>query len=119
VCDILIKAFQDGGGLNAKAHKSVVKAAGSEASMARLKEEQVNLDGLKESGGRKVDKCLERMGEGETGAWLSVIPNCFDRMESSREEFQDNLAIRYGMHPRGLPECCDGCNEPFVRSRLS
>jgi len=87
--------------------------------MARLKEEQVNLDGLKESGGRKVDKCLERMGEGETGAWLSVIPNCFDRMESSREEFQDNLAIRYGMHPRGLPECCDGCNEPFVRSRLS
>jgi hypothetical protein len=50
----LIKALQDGEGLNAEAHKAVVKAAGSEARTARLKEEQVNLDGLKESGGRKV-----------------------------------------------------------------
>jgi hypothetical protein len=51
---------------------------------------------------------------GKTGAWLSAIPNRFDGTELSREEFQDNLAIRYGLHPRGLPECCDGCNEPFL-----
>ncbi len=51
---------------------------------------------------------------GETGAWLSVIPNRFDGMELTREEFQDNLAIRYGLRPRGLPERCDGCNEPFT-----
>ena len=63
-------------GPNAEAHKAVVKAAGSEAHTARLKEEQVNLDGLKESGGRKVAKRLERMGE--TGTWLSVIPNRID-----------------------------------------
>ena len=79
---------------------------------ARLKEEQVNLDGLKESGGRKVAKRLERMGE--TGAWLSVIPNRFDGTELSREEFKDSLAIRYFLRPRGLPECCDGCNVPFT-----
>jgi hypothetical protein len=28
-CNILIKALQDGGGLNAEAHKAVVKAAGN------------------------------------------------------------------------------------------
>jgi hypothetical protein len=67
---------------------------------------------MKGSGGRKVAKRLERMGE--TGAWLSVIPNRFDGTELSREEFQDNLAIHYGLRPRGLPECCDGCNEPFT-----
>ena len=50
----------------------------------------------------------------ETGAWLSVIPNCFDGTELSREEFQDNLALRYGLRPRGLPECCNGCREPFT-----
>ena len=50
---------------------------------------------------------------GETGAWLSAIPNRFDGTELSKEEFQDNLAIRYGLRPRGLPERCDGCNEPF------
>jgi len=111
-CDILIKALQDGGGLNAETHKAVVKAAKSEARTARLKEEQVNLDGLKESGGRKVAKHLERMGK--MGAWLSVIPNRFDGTELSREEFQDNLAIHNGMRPRGLPERCNGCNEPFT-----
>ncbi len=31
-----------------------------------------------------------------------------------QEEFQDNLAIRYGLRPRGLPERCDGCREPFT-----
>ena len=51
---------------------------------------------------------------GKMGAWLSAIPNRFDGTELSREEFQDNLAIRYGLCPRGLPECCDGCNEPFL-----
>ena len=95
-----------------EAHKAAVKVAGSEARMARLKEEQVNLNGLKESGGRKVAKHLEWMGE--TGAWLSVIPNRFDGTELSREEFQDNLTFCYGLRPRGLPERCDGCNEPFT-----
>jgi hypothetical protein len=56
----------------------------------------------------------------KTGAWLSAIPNRFNGTELSREEFQDNLAICYGLHPRGLPERCDGCNGPFsVEQRLS
>jgi hypothetical protein len=89
-----------------------VREAGNQARKARLKEEETYLDGLKVSGGRRMAKCLERMGE--TGAWLSAIPNRFDGTELSREEFQDNLAICYGLHPRGLPERCDGCNEPFL-----
>jgi hypothetical protein len=76
------------------------------------KEEQVNLDGLKGSGRRKVAKRLERMGK--TWAWLSVVPSCFDGTELSREEFQDNHAICYGLRPRGLPEHRNGCNEPFT-----
>jgi hypothetical protein len=110
-CDMLIKALHVGGGLNAEAHKACVKAAGNGARKVRMKEEEGYLDGLKVSGGRKMAKRLDRMGE--TGAWLSAIPNRFDGTELSREEFQDNLAIRYGLRPRGLPERCDGCNEPF------
>ncbi len=79
---------------------------------ARLEGEEENLEGWKSSGGRKVAKCLGRMGK--TGAWLSVIPNCFDRTELPGEEFQDNLAIPYGLRPRGLPEHCNGCREPFT-----
>ncbi len=90
----------------------MVKAAGNAACKARLKGEEKNLEGLKSSGGRKVAKCLGQMGK--TGAWLSVIPNHFDGTELSREEFQDNLAICYGLRPRGLPERCNGCREPFT-----
>ncbi len=90
----------------------MVKAAGNAARKARLKGEEENLEGLKSSGGRKM---AERSGQmGETGTWLSVIPNCFDGTELSQEEFQDNHAIRYGLLPRGLPERCDGCREPFT-----
>ncbi len=110
--DSLVKALHNGGGLNAKAHKAVVKAAGNAARKARLKVEEENLEGLKSSGGRKVAKRLGQMGK--IGAWLSVIPNCFDGTELSREEFQDNLTIRYGLRPRGLPKHCNGCREPFM-----
>ncbi len=110
--NILVKALHNGGGLNAEAHKAVVKAAGNAACKARLEGEEENLEGLKSSGGRAVAKRLGQMGK--TGAWLSFIPNSFDGMELLREEFQDKLAICYGLRPRGLPERCNGCREPFT-----
>ncbi len=88
-----------------------MREAGNQACKTRLKEEETYLNGLKLSGERKMAKRLERMGK--TGAWLSAIPNRFDGTELSREEFQDNLAICYGLRPRGLSERCDGCNKPF------
>ncbi len=57
-------------------------------------------------------KRLDQMGK--TGAWLLATPNCFEGTELSREEFQDNLAICYGLRPRGLLERCNGCNDPFL-----
>ncbi len=110
--NILVKALHNGGGLNAKAHKAVVKVAGNAACKARLKGEEENLEGLKSSGGRNRANRLGQMGK--TGAWLSVIPNRVDRTELSWEEFQDNFTVCYGLCPRGLPECCNGCREPFT-----
>jgi hypothetical protein len=92
--NILMKALHNGGGLNAEAYKAVVKAAGNAACKARLKGEEKNLKRLKSSGGRKMAKHLGQMGE--TGVWLSVIPNHFDGTELLWEEFQDNLTICYG-----------------------
>ncbi len=90
----------------------MVKVAGNAACKARLKVEKENLKGLKSSGRRKMAKHLGQMGK--TGAWLSVIPNRFDGTELSQDEFHDNLAIPYGLHSRELPECCNGCREPFT-----
>ncbi len=87
--DILVNALHNGGGLNAEAHKAVVKVAGNAACKARLKVEEENLEGLKSSGGRKMAKHLGQMGK--TGAWLSVIPNCFDRTECRRRNSKTTL----------------------------
>jgi hypothetical protein len=89
-----------------------VKESGNGARKVWVKEEEDYLDRLKVSGRKKMAMRLDQMGK--TGAWLSAIPNRFNGTELSREEFQDNLAIRYGLRPRGLPERCDGRNDPFL-----
>ena len=40
---------------------------------------------------------------------LSTIPNRFSGTELTREEWFDNVAIRYGKRPSNLPDQCDGC----------
>jgi hypothetical protein len=87
--NVLVKALHNGGGLNTKAHKAVVKVAGNAACKARLKGEEENLERLKSSGRRKMAKRLGQMGK--TGVWLSVILNCFDGMELLLEEFKTTL----------------------------
>jgi hypothetical protein len=110
-CELLVKALHKNGELNADGHRACVREAGDRARKTRIKEEEASLEEMKKRDGRKVAKRLERTKE--TGAWLSCVPNRFDGTEVSGEEFFDNLAIRYGLRPKGLPERCDGCNEPF------
>ena len=50
----------------------------------------------------------------ENGAWLTAIPNCLNGTELSREEFQDNLLLWYGIVPLNLPVDCDGCGKNFL-----
>ena len=47
------------------------------------------------------------------GAWLSVVPHCLNGTELSREEFRDNLRLRYGLMPQDIPATCDGCGKKF------
>ena len=60
---------------------------------------------------RVVLNCLWRVTE--SGTWLTAIPYCLNGMELSREEFQDNLLLRYGIVPLKLPTDCDGCRKEF------
>ena len=55
----------------------------------------------------KVKKRMERATA--TGAWLSTIPDRFSGTELTKDEWLDNVAIRYGRRPADLPDHCDGC----------
>ena len=43
------------------------------------------------------------------GAWLTVKPTVNNGTDLAPQEFRDGLAIRFGKHPRDLPDICDGC----------
>ena len=47
----------------------------------------------------------------ENGTWLTVITQSLNGTELSREEFQDNIFLRYGIVPLNLPNDCDGCGK--------
>ena len=47
------------------------------------------------------------------GAWLSAAPHCLNGTELSREEFRDNLRLRYELMPQDIPTTCDGCIKKF------
>ena len=47
------------------------------------------------------------------GAWLSAVHHRLNGTELSREEFRDNIRLRYGMMPQDIPATCDGCGKKF------
>ena len=70
------------------------------------------LSRLKELAGVQEKNRLHRA----TGnvAWLSAVPHRLNGTEFSREEFRDNLCLRYGLMPQDIPATCDGCGKRFL-----
>ena len=66
---------------------------------------------LQEQAGRQEKNRLHR--ETRNGAWLSAVPHRLNGTELSREEFRDNLCLRYGLMPQDIPATCDGCGKKF------
>ena len=58
--------------------------------------------------------------ETRNGVWLSAVPHRLNVTELSREEFRDNLCLRYGLTPQKFPATCDGCGKRFsIENNLS
>ena len=92
-------------------HRKCVKKASSLARDLRIADKEALLQKMGNEEGPKVAKRLKRL-EGN-GVWLTRLPNQFKGTELTRMEWHDNLSIRYGMRPVGLPQQCDGCRDNF------
>ena len=93
--------------INIDAHRNCVRAAGATYRKTRTEGEAAFHAALMERSPPKVKKRMERAAV--AGAWLSTIPDRFSGTELTREEWFDNVAIRYGKRPANLPDQCDGC----------
>ena len=67
------------------------------------------LSRLKELEGVQERNLLHRSKR--NGSWLSAVPHRLNSTEFFREEFWDNLCLRYGLMPQDIPATCDGCGK--------
>ena len=51
--------------------------------------------------------------ETSNGAWISSVPHRLNVTELSREEFRDNVCLRYGLMPQDIPVTCNGFGKKF------
>lgn len=110
--EVLVASLMSGEVLSIEAHKQRVKKAGKEAREERKEAEEKYLRELGSKMGAKVDKRLKRMKE--CGSYIQAAPDRMDGTELSFDEWHDNIRLRYGMRPRGLPSRCDGCGKGFT-----
>ena len=76
-----------------------------------MSDELVDIFKRQEQAGHQEKNRLHR--ETRNGAWLSTVPDRLNGTELSREEFQDNLCLRYGLVPQDIPANSNGCGKKF------
>ena len=81
-----------------------MRKAGTDA-----RKEKASLKLMSEGASKKTRKSLDRTGE--CGIWISVMPHKLHGTLPTRDEFSDNIRLRYGLRPLALCLHCDGCGE--------
>ena len=110
--EVLVASLLDATTLDSEAHKACVRQAGAKARKERVDGEKEVVRGMMALASKAVKKRLERIGQ--TGAWLTMIPNRLNNTLLSMEEWRDNARLRYGLRPVGLCAHCDGCGAHFT-----
>ena len=78
--------------------------------MVILLAEKAKLPSTKALMDRSPPKVKKRMEQATAAsAQLLTIPDRFSGTELTKDEWLENVAIRYGRRPADLPDHCDGC----------
>jgi hypothetical protein len=110
-CATLVASLRGDAQLDSLAHAQSVRQASTAARKERLEEEQGFVETMASTASRPVKKRLGRIGL--TGAWLTQMPSKLNGTILSKDEFCDNVRLRYGLRPINLCERCDGCGAGF------
>jgi hypothetical protein len=90
-------------------HTSHMKDARSTARTEKDKRHEDELNLVLTRLDPSKQRTVMRAKEGNTGAWLTVMPLARSGNVLSATEFRDGLALRYALPLQRMPESCDGC----------
>ena len=107
----LVDSLLGGSVLNYVGHRACVRKASLAARRAKMHVELGEVSRRKELAGGQERKRLH--GETRNGEWLSAVPYLLNGTKLSREEFRDNIRLRYGLMLQDIPATCDGCGKKF------
>jgi hypothetical protein len=88
--------------INVEAHRNCVCAAGAKHQKIRRDGEVAFHTALMQRSPPKVKKWMERATA--AGAWLLTIPDRFSGTKLTKDEWLDNVTIRYGLRPADIPD---------------
>jgi hypothetical protein len=111
-CDILSHSLWVMAPLDLDQHQKCVAQARKMARAMKDMDEEVALEKRVKVLGQTEERRLTRAKE--SGAWLTAYPSALNGTELSADEFRDNLRLRFGFEPVGLPSHCDGCGAKFT-----
>ena len=110
--EVLVGSLLGGTDLNYVAHKFFVRRPSADGLKQREFLEMTAMTRRKDLADGVGLNRLRRATY--NGARRTAIPHCLNGTELSREEFQYNLLLRYGIVPFKLPTDCDGCEKKFL-----
>ena len=94
--------------LDIRAHERQMKSSRKAARYTRDMDEEAYIHQL----GQRTPSLRNRLVRASnSGAWLSAIPNNLCDNILSKDEWRDNLRLRYGLVPLNLEPICDGCGK--------
>ena len=107
----LVDSFLGGYVLNYVGHRPCVRKVSQLVRMSKRIAEMSDLFERQEQAGGQDKNRLHRSIR--NGALLRAVSHSLNGTELSREEFQDNLFLKYGLMPQDNPATCNGCGKKF------
>ena len=107
----LVNSLFGGSALNYVGHRACVCRSSLAERREKMHVELGELSRQKELTGGQERNHLHRSTR--NGVWLSSVPHRLNGTELFREEFRDNLRLRYWLMPQDIPATCNGCGNFF------
>jgi hypothetical protein len=108
----LTSTLRAGADLDVQAHAAEATLHRRQLHKTKDKAEEAQLQALCAAARPTAARRMKRSTE--TGAWLTAMPSTLNGTELAKDEFRDNIRLRFGLPPLSLPTHCDGCDERFT-----